>query len=311
MGLFGGKKQNRAGLALGEEGLKYLELSGDKGNLKVSRIEHVALSSDAMRQDSIAVASLVGDGMEAVKRQIGSKWASLVTLGLPPHDVLIRSLEFPAMSLEDAREALRWEFDKYFPYSYVDATADVSTLEVPIQPDPNKMTLLVASSRLSVIEKVLDIAGRAVLPPGPIEPAHVGMFRSAVGPIPRFDGAFLTLFIERKTAHIILGYKDSGILFRSILPPNTEDREAYAMTLGREVNSTFTYARSQYRGLQVEEVLVGGELGADESIQQAIAAVAERPVTPLDLWSLWGVERMEQPSWGWEAAFGLAVRDLV
>ena len=83
------------------------------------------------------------------------------------------------------------------------------------------------------------------------------------------------------------------------------------MTLGPEVNSTFTYARSQYRGLNVEEVLVGGELGADESIQQAIASVAERPVTPLDLWSLWGVEGMEQPSWGWEAAFGLAARDLV
>ena len=120
-----------AGLSLESGVVRFIELEGGIGNLKVARKGEVSTETGVIQQDMVSDFAALEQALNALKAQIGGHWPRQAAIGIPPRDVLIRVVELPSMSAQDAREAFKWEFDKYFPFSSLEATFDLAPITLP------------------------------------------------------------------------------------------------------------------------------------------------------------------------------------
>ncbi|MDD3917444.1 MAG: pilus assembly protein PilM [Synergistaceae bacterium] len=304
------KQQNRAGLALHDESLMYLELSGSLPALKVVHCVAVPSGGKGVKKDSLVDAGELLNSLTALEKKIGG-FRTPVALGLPGRDVLIRVLEMPELEIEDAREALRWDFEKYFPYSFADAGVDISRVENPLEGEPGSMSLLVAACRLRTMESLLRLAASSGIPLAAVEPQNVAMFRAGLGPATSFAGGYLAVFAERGTTQLVLGHRDNGILYRTSLVEIAESGEGLDFSpLVREVSNTLTFIRNQYRELEMEHVMLGGSLASDDALLSLLQETTGLNAVRTDPWEAWGLPAPAEGAAGWDAAVGLAVRNL-
>lgn len=248
-----------------------------------------------------------------IKESLGGNWASSVVIGMPSRDVLLRIVEMPPMALDDAREALKWDFDKYFPFPYAEATFDMGVVATPGDADRENQKYIVAASRLHVVHSLLDVARKVGISTEAIEPVNVALFRCARGLIPRPAVSSMVVSVGRNSSQIVVGFEDNGILYRTLLvggEASSGSGDAFA-SVAREVSSTFTYLGSQFREMKVEEVILGGDYSAESSLKDAIESVAAVPVLISDPWGTWGIRGAPEKKAGWESSIGLAVRNLI
>lgn len=302
-----------AGIALHGDSVRYLELSGSRGALRVVRQEIVPVAQGAIVKDSLVGLDAVGTAFEGLKSAIGG-FSCPVVLGVPSRDVILRLVEYPRMSIEDVKEALQFEFDKYFPYPYQEAAADVAEVEVPSPDAMDKSTVLVATCRQRIVNDLARVASRVNMSLAAVEPMNVAFFRAAVGPDSRSDSYFV-VFVEPESTQIMLGYKDNGILFRSTAVDLTsrEIRESDEgiMPILRDVQNTIIFAGNQYRGLEPNNLILGGIVGKDSRLGMLLETGASVNVISLDIWNLWRTSSPIGNVSGFEVAFGLAVRNLL
>jgi hypothetical protein len=218
------------------------------------------------------------------------------------------------MSMEDVKEALQLEFDKYFPYAYQDASADVSEIEAPSRDAQDKTTVLVATCRRSVVNDIAKTISKAGMPLSSIEPVNVAFFRAATGPVGQ-PGGYFVVFVESETTHIMLGYRDNGILFRStavdLASGELRESDEGLMPILRDVQNTIIFAGNQYKELTPDSLILGGLLGVNSRLPLILESGAAVSVTLLNMKELWGPISSTDGLEGFEAEFGLAVRNLL
>lgn len=307
------KSQNRAALALHEDYLRYVELDGDLSGLKMRRKVQTATGGTAIRKDSLSDVGALLPAFENLGGSLGGGFKAPVTLGVPSRDILIRVIEMPEMEMEDAKEALKWDFEKFFPYAYSDAAVDIARVDNPVNLDPGKMSVLVAACRLRTVESLMRVASSAGMDLAGIEPLNVAMFRAGLGPVSAYAEGYLSIFAEKEVTQLVLGYKDNGILYRTSLidiPTLGEGERDYA-PLVREIGNTLTFVKNQYRELVVDLLMLGGGYGKDSRLQEALEAATGLKTLKMNVWETWGIAEPDDGNSGWEAAIGLAVRDLL
>ena len=308
-----GGKGNFAGVALHGDSVRYVELNGGRGSLKVVRQEIIPVASGAVVKDSLAAVDSVVTALESLKNAVGG-FKCPVTLGIPSRDVILRLVEYPKMPIEDVKEALQFEFDKYFPYPYNEAAADISEVEVPSPEAADKSTVLVATCRLRIVSDIMRGVSRLSMPVVAVEPMNVAFFRAAIGPNVRTDSYFV-VFVEPESTQIMLGYKDNGILFRStaadLTSRDVRESEEGIMPILRDVQNTIIFAGNQYRGLAPSHLILGGIVGKDSQLSKLLESTASVTVDALNIWDLWRTSSLAGNAGGFEVAFGLALRNLV
>ncbi|MDR2179895.1 MAG: pilus assembly protein PilM [Synergistaceae bacterium] len=306
------KGGNFAGIALHGDSLRYLELSGTRGALKVVNQDMTPISPGAIVKDSLVNLDTIASALENLKNSVGGFHCPVV-LGIPSRDVILRLVEYPKMSIEEVKDALQFEFDKYFPYPYQEAAADVAEVEVPTPDASDKSTILVATCRQRIVTDIVRATGRAGISLAAVEPMNVAFFRAAIGPESR-TGSYFVVFVEPESTQIMLGYKDNGILFRSTAVDLTSreirDSEEGVMPILRDVQNTIIFAGNQYRGLEPNNLILGGIVGKDSRLGGLLESGASLAVLPLDVWNLWRTSSPMGNVPGFEVAFGLAVRNL-
>lgn len=304
------RSNTRAALTLQEDFLRYLELEGDLSSLALRRRIEIPAARTVIK-DSLADVSGLTPLLEQLRGEIGGRFRTPVNIGLPSRDILIRTVEFPAMDLQDAREALKWDFERHFPYPYDDAAVDLARVEVPGE-EPGKMSFVVAACRLRALESFMRVADSAGMKLNAIEPLNVALFRAIAGPFPVWENAYLVLSGRSGVTQIILGYRENGILYRSSLLdfPTTEDGEPDYGVLSREIRNTLIFVRKQYHGLMVDALLVGGALGKDALLIEALGRETGLKCGAANPWNAWGVQWPSDDDAEWEPALGLAVRDI-
>jgi type IV pilus assembly protein PilM len=307
------KSQNRAALALHEDYLRYVELDGDLSGLKMRRKVQTATGGTAIRKDSLSDVGALLPAFENLGGSLGGGFKAPVTLGIPSRDILIRVIEMPEMEMADAKEALKWDFEKFFPYAYTDAAVDIARVDNPVSLEAGKMSVLVAACRLRTVESLMRVASSAGMNLAGIEPLNVAMFRAGLGPVSAYAEGYLAIFAEKDITQLVLGYKDNGILYRTSLleiPLNVEGQRNYG-PLVREIANTLTFVKNQYRELVVELVMLGGSFGKDPRLLSELEEATGLKTLTMDVWETWGLPAPEETANGWEAALGLAVRDLL
>jgi Tfp pilus assembly PilM family ATPase len=307
-------KNNFAGVALHGDSLRYLELSGTLGSLNIVRQEMVPLNRGIIVKDSLVDAGGLLSALEDLKSVLGG-FSCPVALGIPVRDVILRLLDYPRMPIEDVKEALQLEFEKYFPYSYQEAAVDVSEVEVPSREALDKIFVLAATCRRRAVNDIMRMTSKAGISLSAIEPINVAFFRAAVGPLGQ-PGGYFVVFVESESTHIMLGYRDSGILFRSasvdLTSQELRDSDEGLMPILRDVQNTVIFAGNQYKELTPDNLILGGILGRDSRLPLLLESGAAVNVTVLNVWDLWGMAALSAGGMGgFEAAFGLAVRNLL
>ncbi|MDO9508228.1 MAG: pilus assembly protein PilM [Thermovirgaceae bacterium] len=310
---FIGKRLSAAGLSLATGSIKYLEIEGKAGDLSLARSAEARVEGMAVEQEMIADVQSLESHLLDIKDALGGSWARSVVLGMPSRDVLLRIVEMPPMEIEDAREALKWDFDKYFPFPCAEATFDLGVVATPGDSDRENQKYIVAAARMHVVQSLLDIARKVGISAEAVEPVNVALFRCTRGMIPRPAMGSMVVSVGRNSSQIVVGYEDNGILYRTLLvggEASSGSGESFA-AVAREVSSTFTYLGSQFREMKVEEIVLGGDYAEDQSLKDAIESVASIPVILSDPWSMWGIRGAPEKSTGWESSIGLAVRSLL
>lgn len=305
------KTRNKAGLALHEDDLRYIELEGNMSRLRVAKKVSVPSGGKGIRKNSLVDAGDLLAPIQALGARIGG-FKVPVALSLPSRDILIRVVDLPEMEINDAREALKWDFEKYFPYAFSDAAVDISKVENPQKNEPGTMSVLVAACRLRTVESVMRLAGTAGIQLATIEPENIAMFRAILGPSLSFPAGYLAVFSENGVSQIVLGYKDNGVLFRTSLLDIIEAQEGQKdfSPLVREVGNTLTFVRNQFRELAIEHILLGGAFVAEKGLKEVIEETSGLKVLITDPWGPWGIPIPSDDVLGWETAVGLAVREL-
>lgn len=247
-----------------------------------------------------------------MKEALGGKWADGVVIGMPSRDVLLRVVEMPAMEIDDAREALKWDFDKYFPFPYSDATFDLGPVSAPGEGDRESIRYIVAAARLHVVNSLLDIARRVGIKTEAVEPVNVALYRCAKGAETRPAEGTMVVSVGPGSSQIVVGYDDNGILYRTLLVGGETPAGPGGpfAPVAREVSSTFTYLGSQFREMRVDEIVICGDYATAKSLRDAIESVTSVPVLVSDPWNDWGIYGAPDERAGWEASIGLAVRSL-
>jgi len=306
------KGSSTAGLSLGMGSIRYIELEGTRGSLTVSVSSERSIEGMAIEQEMIADAHSLESHLLAMKEGLGGKWADSVVVGMPSRDVLLRIVEMPPMETSDARDALKWDFDKYFPFPYSDATFDLGPIAAPGEGESESIRYIVAAARLHVVNSLLDTARRAGIRVAAVEPVNVALYRCAKGSGFRPAEGTMVVSVGKNSSQIVVGYGDDGVLYRTLLvggesPPGPGGPFA---PVAREVSSTFTYLGSQFREMRVDEIVVAGDYTEQEDLKTSIEAVTAVPVLLSDPWKEWGIVGAPEERTGWEAAVGLAVRSL-
>ena len=277
-----------AGLAIHKGCARYIQLREEKGVLEITRREQVPLPEE--HED-------MKEAFSDLRKRLAG-FLCPVVLGIPAMDVKFDVTPYPRMPLSDVRDSLILDFEERFPYSWNDAVMDMAEIESPGQGRDARtgMTVLTVTSRRTGIEKILTAAERAGLPVRAVEPVNVALFRlAATG---SRDGAYLVAGIEPERLDMILGYRDNGIFFRSVLLD--------AETPSRHIRDTAAFIRMRYRGVVLKDLFLWGEVPDFPSLKSLLEAETSLRVHPaaLEHWNI----RPGLPS-GFEAALGLALRD--
>ena len=306
-------KGSFAGLSLHEDSLRYLELERVGSGLRVVRQEFIAIPPGGVVKESLQKLAIIERGFEDLKAQLG-RFTCPVVLGVPSRDVTLRLVEYPRMPLGDVRNALSLEFEKYFPYSWVESAADVAEVEVPSRDASSKSTVLVGTCKMDYMRELMRSVERVGMPLDAVEPMNVAFFRASMGPRVR-DDAYFVVGVEPEVTHIVLGYRDNGILFRSTLidltHPERRSSETELMPILKDVQNTMIFAGNQYRGIEIRNLILGGSIGENPTLKSFLEAGVSVNVSFADVWTTWGAPSPLGNVPGYDSAFGLALRNLL
>ena len=230
---------NSAGLAIHPDCLRFAELDED-GN--VSRQETVPLMEGCIQNGTIKNFDMLEAAFAEIYKLIG-RLREPVMIGLPNGDTIIRMISLPNMSIDDVRGTIDLNFDEYFPYPRDDAVFDALRVITPADAnnDRDEITVMAVAAKKETVERILDIARKAGLPAGAVEPLSFSMLRA----VPEAQEG-LSIFANPDT--VIAVYEGNGIFFRS----------ANNLSGAQDILNTMQFTETTYRHMRVSKLILAG-----------------------------------------------------
>ncbi|MDR3255578.1 MAG: pilus assembly protein PilM [Synergistaceae bacterium] len=315
MALLGKKASGTsAGLFVYGGVMQYVEVSeSGRGAYRVEQCIDAPYDLGEVGGELFSNQKKIEENLKSLKKVIGRKWAGRVHAGIQSKDVLLRTFELPQMSLDDAKDAFRYEFDKFFPIPVDDAVYDVNFIDRPGHDESSSgavVDCIAAAVRSSTVDNLMLAANSVGIQLGSIEPSPVSMLRCLMGP--DAPGGFNVYALAGVVSSIIVAtYRDNGIVYRNTTQSfATEDSSGRTIeNFTRDLQATVNFASTQMRGFSAERVYIGG-YGANqgEAIRASVSEAVSCPITIINPWKAWNIINPPAQPYGWEVALGLALR---
>ncbi|MBQ3403638.1 MAG: hypothetical protein IJG65_09770 [Synergistaceae bacterium] len=271
-----GKKiiqRNYAGLAIHDDFIYFVETDE---NGEAVRNATVALPEGCVVNGAVKDFAMLEEGFKNLHKKTG-KIGQPVTIGLPYGDTVIRRpISFPRMSIEDIRSTLDLNFEEYFS-SRTDTIFDAVIIKTPLDAnDKDKVSVLAATAKESLVNKILDIAKKSGIPAGAIEPVNFAMLRAA----PELKEG-LCIFADNH--NIIATWEGFGIFYRTV----------NKLSNFQDILNTAQFLRTQYRHAELNRIVIAGldfQISADSGMD--VVSIAD------PYYSAIGLARRESPEEG-------------
>ena len=241
---------NAAGLAIHADGLRFIEVNEEDNAI---RQEYIPLPPGCVTEAGIQSFEILEQAFSQAYKVIGRLREPLV-IGIPPGDTIMRLLTLPNMSIDDVRGTIDLNFDEYFPYPRPEAVFDAIRIMTPADThEREEITVLAVAARRDHIETLLDVARKAGIPAGAVEPLNFSMLRA----IPEAQEG-LSIFASPHS--VIAVYNGAGIFFQ----------EANNLAGTQDILNTMQFVETTYRTVRVSRLILFGlnfRLRSDASIE--------------------------------------------
>ena len=259
------KPKNVVGLDIGSHTVKVVEIKESP--------EGKELAGFALTE--IAPGSSGGEdaGTEAIKRVMGESKIETdrVVTAVSGQSVIVRHIELPKMSREEAENAIKYEAEQHIPFDIKEVTLDFQILEHAS--DSKKMNVLLVAARNDLIDNHLKLIQSAGLKPAIID---VDSF-ALVNTLEAIKGERNK---EETIALVNMGAKLTNInIVREGVSCFTRDISLAGNNLTEAIQNSLNLDPSQAEKLKKEE----GEAGGDSPVSQALNPVLKDLVSELRL----------------------------
>ncbi len=319
MALFGlGKqKKKRAGLFIDRGYFRYLAVVGLPGSFVVTDSfageisEEVSQGSDPFSNNGTFLFRV----MNEVLHSVGTMDVP-VRLSLPTTDSLLRVVNFPNMSMYEAKLAFRYEFENYFPFPVEEGVFDLAEIYYPLQNGTEEPRYLVGAARKTLIENITKAAKSNGIEITAIEPAHLALER-AVTPITPVTDAAVYIYAGKIKSVLIFSWKNNGIFYRTMSIGFTgitfvdesfnEQLSVEFNAFAKEVHSSLQFALSQIRGFKPDMFFLFGPGASQELCEFLKESLSIPEMMVSDPVSLHGLE-FDKSAGMWDIPVGLVLR---
>lgn len=319
MALFGLKRQKkkRAGLFIDRGYFRYLTVVALPGSYIVTDAvsgeisEEVTQGGDPFTNNGMYLYQV----MNEILHNVGSIDVP-VRLSLPTTDSLLRVVNFPNMSLYEAKLAFRYEFENYFPFPIEEGVYDLGEILYPLQNGTEESRYLVAATRKTLIENITKAAKANGIEITAIEPAQIALER-AVAPLTPVSDASVYIYAGKTRSVLIFSWKGNGIFYRTMSIGFTgisfvnesfnEQLNAEYNAFAREVHSSLQFALSQMRGFKPDMFFIFGPGATQDLCEFLKESLSITEIMLSDPISLHGLD-FDSTAGSWDIPIGLALR---
>ena len=241
MGLFG-RSRVSAGLDIGSGMVKLVVVDHSKPEPEIVQVATSPLVTDAIVDGEIMDPALVADTVRDLVASAGLNRVELVA-AVGGHDVIVKKIPIDRMSVDDARDVIRWEAEQHVPFDMENVQLDFQILD-PAGGSPQMAVLLIAAKR-ELIENRLNLLADAGLTPAVIDVEAFALHNAFEYNYPNAGNGMVVLVnIGNETTNVNLVADGAPTLIRDIPFGTRRLREA----LQRERGLTMEQADSVLQG---------------------------------------------------------------
>lgn len=196
-----GLKKPIFGLDIGYSSLKVMQLKGEGAGAKLLGVAEVKIESKTLGKDGIKdqkkTTEAIWQAMKSAKpHPISSK---VVSAALPESLVFTKSIDLPAMKIEEINKNIPYQAGEFFPIPANEMYMDWQI--VGQLPGKNLIDVLVVAAPKKIVDSFAEVMKQAGLELSSLETKPVSVVRALIGK--NDAGPYLILDIGAKTSSII------------------------------------------------------------------------------------------------------------
>lgn len=227
------------GLDIGTSSIKIAQINRDKNQLQLTRILMGPSPAMAIKDGQIVDARVLG---EAIKQLVSTNKLNLqrVVGTVSGQSVVIRPINMTAMTDRELQNAIKFEAERYLPYSVADAQIKGMILQKALKEDEKTMEVLLVAAPNDMVRNMQEVIKLANIQPVAIDLEPFALLRALQK---NLDAATL----QKTIALINLGANSSSInIFKSgVLRHNrtiTVAGNSFTKAIGQSLNLSFEEA---------------------------------------------------------------------
>lgn len=163
MGLPFGKKKDAVALDIGSSSIKLVQMNQTKKGWELVKLGMKELPPEAIVDGSIIDSITVTGTVKDLIKEHGVKVKDAVS-SLTGHSVIIKKVNFPAMTEDELAESIQWEAEQYIPFPITDVNIDFQILGADMEGSGQMEVMLVAVKK-DVINDYTNVIKEAGLTP--------------------------------------------------------------------------------------------------------------------------------------------------
>ncbi len=312
--MFFKEKNSSSGLSLADGGFRLLTIEAG-GNCGVISSSYGKFPDDIPRSDNIYDNS--GRHMDAVFRYIDEKCGGVpspVNLALPLSETLIRIVDMHGLSIDDAREAFKYEAENYFPFPAGECVYDLAETAFPTGDNRVEKRFIVAAAKKTLIENTMRAASSNGIKLASIEPSQIALERAvSFGNGAGGSCAYIYAGIDRSV--LIISWRGSGVFYNNLSglgeaaagAAKSGGDTGAAVSFSCAVRSSLQFAASQFRSISVKRGVLFGPSASPQLCKILFDLLTLESIDLTDVMKARGTD-LKDDAGGWETALGLALR---
>lgn len=151
-------KGTAVGLDIGTSSIKLVEVERHKA-IKVTRFATIPLPGGALKDGMVTDGPQVGEKIKELF-QLAKGRSKRAVVAIAGQTVIVRHIKMPCLTREELANAIRWEAERYIPFSIDEVSLDFQVIEEDAQ--SNEMEVMLVCAHQDLIQshlRALDAAG--------------------------------------------------------------------------------------------------------------------------------------------------------
>ena len=249
MSAFFKKKSNTPviGVDLGSGYIKLAQFKQTGKGLSLINFGILPMPEDAMKEGRVVNSKEIGDVIKELLR-FHSFVGNRIVAAVPGQLAVVKEILMEELPEDEIGEAVKWEMEKFLPFSIDQATFDYKILNSVSSEDgtPDKLNLLVVAAPLDAVESIADALKTAALKPVAIEVEPFSKLR-VLQFMSDFDFNMLLAIIDIGHTYTSISMVDKGMVnfFRTLPMGGKKFTDAIAQSMGKSFKEAEEIKRKQ------------------------------------------------------------------